>query len=40
MQNDGNEFKEVTTFDAFDKMVGEALTGWRRLPVVLLTSYR
>ncbi|HSF45573.1 MAG TPA: TAT-variant-translocated molybdopterin oxidoreductase, partial [Chitinophagaceae bacterium] len=27
MQNDGKEFKEVTTFEAFDKMVGEALAG-------------
>jgi MoCo/4Fe-4S cofactor protein with predicted Tat translocation signal len=30
--------KEVTTFDAFDKMVGDALTGVAGLPVVLLTS--
>lgn len=30
--------KEVTTFDAFDKMVGEALTGAAGLPVVILTS--
>jgi molybdopterin-containing oxidoreductase family iron-sulfur binding subunit len=30
--------KEVTTFDAFDKMVAEALTGAAGLPVVLLTS--
>ena len=30
--------KEVTTFDAFDKMVVEALTGVAGLPVVLLTS--
>ena len=35
MQNDGKAFKEVTTFDAFDKMVGEAITG---KPVVLLTA--
>lgn len=30
--------KEVTTFDAFDKLVAEALTGAAGLPVVLLTS--
>jgi len=30
--------KEVTTFDAFDKMVGEAMTGASGLPVVILTS--
>ncbi len=30
--------KEVTTFDAFDKMVGEAMTAASGLPVVLLTS--
>jgi molybdopterin-containing oxidoreductase family iron-sulfur binding subunit len=30
--------KEVTTFDAFDKLVAEALTGVAGLPVVLLTS--
>ncbi|MBS1509207.1 MAG: TAT-variant-translocated molybdopterin oxidoreductase [Bacteroidetes bacterium] len=34
-QKDGKEFKEVTTFDAFDKMVGAAITG---KPVVILTS--
>jgi MoCo/4Fe-4S cofactor protein with predicted Tat translocation signal len=38
MQNDGKEFKEVTTFEAFDKMVGEALAGLGGAPVVLLTS--
>jgi MoCo/4Fe-4S cofactor protein with predicted Tat translocation signal len=38
MQNDGKEFKEVTTFEAFDKMVGEALAGIGGAPVVLLTS--
>ncbi len=27
MQNDGKDFKEVTTFEAFDKMVGEAMAG-------------
>jgi MoCo/4Fe-4S cofactor protein with predicted Tat translocation signal len=30
--------KEVSTFDAFDKMVGEALNGLGGAPVVLLTS--
>ena len=38
MQNDGKDFKEVTTFEAFDKMVGEALAGLGGSPVVLLTS--
>jgi molybdopterin-containing oxidoreductase family iron-sulfur binding subunit len=38
MQNDGKEFKEVTTFEAFDKMVGEALASLGGAPVVLLTS--
>jgi MoCo/4Fe-4S cofactor protein with predicted Tat translocation signal len=34
-QKDGKDFKEVTTFDAFDKMVGAAITG---KTVVLLTA--
>ena len=38
LQNDGSGFKEVTTFDAFDKLVGEALAGIAGKPVVLLTS--
>jgi MoCo/4Fe-4S cofactor protein with predicted Tat translocation signal len=38
MQSDGKEFKEVTTFEAFDKMVGEALAGLGGAPVALLTS--
>lgn len=38
MQNDGKEFKEVSTFEAFDKMVGEAFAGLGGAPVVLLTS--
>ena len=38
MQNDGKEFKEVTTFEAFDKMVGDAVAGLGGAPVVLLTS--
>ena len=35
MQRDGKDFKEVTTFDAFDKLVGAAITG---KAVVLLTA--
>ena len=35
MQKDGNGFKEVTGFDAFDKMVGAAING---KAVALLTS--
>ncbi len=35
MQKDGKGFKEVTRFDAFDKMVGVAITG---KSVVILTS--
>ena len=31
--------KEVTTFDAFDKMVAEALTGAAGLPVVIIDKY-
>lgn len=38
LQKDGNGFKEVTTFDAFDKMVAEAMSGVAGKPVVLLTS--
>lgn len=38
LQHDGKDFKEVTTFDAFDKMVGEAMAGLGGAPVVLLTS--
>ena len=38
MQSDGNNFKEVTTFDAFDKLVGDALAGIAGKPIVLLTS--
>jgi len=38
MQKDGKGFKEVTGFDAFDKMVGSALAGLNGKPVVLLTS--
>ena len=35
MQKDGKDFKEVTSFDAFDKMVGAAITG---KALALLTS--
>ncbi len=35
MQKDGDDFKEVTSFDTFDKMVSAAITG---KTVVLLTS--
>ncbi len=35
MQKDGKDFKEVTGFDAFDKMVGAAITG---KAVALLTA--
>ena len=35
MQKDGKDFKEVTSFDAFDKMAGAAITG---KTVVLLTA--
>lgn len=35
VQKDGKEFKEVTSFDAFDKMVGAAISG---KTVVLLTG--
>jgi molybdopterin-containing oxidoreductase family iron-sulfur binding subunit len=38
MQKAGNEFKEVTTFQAFDKMVLDAMNGLGGKPVVLLTS--
>ncbi len=35
LQNDGKAFKEVSTFEAIDKMVGDAITG---KAIVLLTS--
>ncbi len=38
MQKDGKGFKEVTSFDSFDKMVGAALNGLNGKSVVLLTS--
>ncbi|MBC7687618.1 MAG: TAT-variant-translocated molybdopterin oxidoreductase [Aquabacterium sp.] len=38
MQKAGAEFKEVTTFDAFDKIIAGAMTGIAGKPVVLLTA--
>lgn len=38
MQASGEGFKEVTTFEAFDKLVGDAMAGIGNAPVVLLTS--
>ncbi len=38
LQKDGSNFKEVSTFDAFDKMVGAALGNLGGKAVVLLTS--
>ena len=38
LQRDGGNFKEVSSFDAFDKMVGDALAGLGGKPLVLLTS--
>ena len=38
MQHDGKAFKEVTTFDAFDKMVADKINGLGGKPAVLLTS--
>src|SRR5204862_3375550 len=38
MQKAGKDFKEVTTFEAFDKLAGDALKGLGGKPVVLLTS--
>jgi molybdopterin-containing oxidoreductase family iron-sulfur binding subunit len=38
LQKDGNNFKEVSTFDAFDKMIGAAISGLGGKPFVLLTS--
>ncbi|MBS1915000.1 MAG: TAT-variant-translocated molybdopterin oxidoreductase [Bacteroidetes bacterium] len=37
-QFDGNVFQEVTSFEAFDKMIGEAMSGLAGAPVVLLTA--
>ena len=38
LQRSGNEYKEVTGFDAFDKMAADAMAGLAGKPVVLLTS--
>ena len=38
LQMDNGDFKEVSTFEAMDKMVGDALAGLNGKPVVLLTS--
>ena len=38
MQKDGKGFKEVTSFDAFDKLVAGSLANVAGKPVVLLTS--
>ncbi|RYY44170.1 MAG: 4Fe-4S dicluster domain-containing protein, partial [Chitinophagaceae bacterium] len=38
LQKNGSDFKEVTSFDAFDKMVAAAVAGLGGKPVVLLTS--
>ncbi|HMK05505.1 MAG TPA: TAT-variant-translocated molybdopterin oxidoreductase [Ferruginibacter sp.] len=38
MQKDGKGFKEVTSFDAFDKLTGAAMAGLAGKAVVLLTS--
>src|SRR6185436_16047867 len=38
MQKVGADFKEVTTFEAFDKIVLDAMNGLAGKPVVLLTS--
>jgi len=38
MQKAGADFKEVTTFQAFDKLVADAMNGVAGKPLVLLTS--
>ncbi|MFZ4058664.1 MAG: TAT-variant-translocated molybdopterin oxidoreductase, partial [Ferruginibacter sp.] len=38
MQNDGKAFKEVSTFDAFDKMIATAMAGVAGKPAVVLSS--
>ena len=38
MQKAGNDFKEVTTFSAIDKLVADAMNGLAGAPVVLLTA--
>jgi len=37
-QNDGKEFKEVTSFEAFDKMIAEKMSSVAGKPVVILSS--
>ena len=38
MQQDGKDFKEVTSFEAFDKLIATAMNGNGGKPTVLLTS--
>jgi len=38
MQSDGNEFKEVTSFDAFDKLIAGKMSTVATKPVVILSS--
>jgi MoCo/4Fe-4S cofactor protein with predicted Tat translocation signal len=38
LQKDGSDFKEVSTFDAMDKLVGDAISGLGGKAIVLLTS--
>lgn len=38
LQNDGRGFKEVTSFDAFDKLVADKINALGGKPIVLLTS--
>ncbi len=38
LQKDGTGFKEVSTFDAFDKMIAGAMSGLNGKAIVLLTS--
>ncbi|MEJ7611651.1 MAG: TAT-variant-translocated molybdopterin oxidoreductase [Ferruginibacter sp.] len=38
LQKSGNDYKEVTGFDAFDKIISEGMAGLTGKPVVLLTS--
>jgi molybdopterin-containing oxidoreductase family iron-sulfur binding subunit len=38
MQNDGKEFKEVTSFEAFDKLIAGKMSAVATKPVVILSS--
>jgi len=38
MQKSGNDFKEITTFEAFDKIIADAMNAVTGKPVVLLSS--